>query len=123
SDIRVKKDVRPFTDGLEVIKKLNPISYKLNGKAGLPKDKEGISIIANDVQDIVPYCISKYKAKLEQSDTKETELYDFNSGALTFVLINAVKEQQNEIASITLAMTKQEKEIEELKAEIKKLKN
>lgn len=110
SDIRVKKDIAPFTDGLNVVTHLNPVSYRLNGKAGLPQDKAGISIIANEVRDIVPYCISTYKAKLEPTDIEETELYDFNSGSLTFVLINAIKEQQAQIASLRL-------EVQQLKAQ------
>lgn len=75
----------------------------------MPKDEEGIGIIANYAKGTVPCCISTYKAKLEPTDTEETQLYDFDSGPLTFVLINAVKEQQGEI--------------EALKAEIRRLKD
>ena len=97
SDIRVKEDIEPFTDGLNVIDQLNPITYKLNGKAGFTKGQAGISIIANDVKDIIPYSVSTYKAKLEPTDAEETELYDFNSSPLTFVTINAIKELNNKI--------------------------
>jgi len=100
SDIKVKEDIKPFTDGLNVINQLNPITYKLNGKAGLPKDQTGISIIANDVKDIIPYAVSTYKAKLEPTDVLETELYDFDSSPLTFVTINAIKELNNKIESL-----------------------
>jgi len=108
SDRRVKKDIEPFTDGLEVIRHINPIRYKLNGKAGLPEGAEGISVVAQEAKDVIPYAISTYKAKLEPLDTQETDIYNFNSSPLTFVLINAVKEQQ--------------KEIETLKSEVLKLK-
>ncbi len=97
SDERLKKDIEPFTDGLNVITKINPVSYKLNGKAGTPENAEGISIIAQDIQEIAPYTVSSYMAKLEETDTIDTELYDFDSSSLTFVLINAVKEQQEQI--------------------------
>ena len=98
SDRRLKKDIIPFTDGLGVITKINPVRYRLNGKAGTPKDTEGISVIAQDIKDIAPYTVSTYKAKLEIEDEEETELYNFDSSPLTFVMINAIKQlkQENE---------------------------
>ena len=108
SDARVKTDIRPFTDGLGVVKQINPVWYKYNGKAGFKKDgKDQIGIIAQEIKDVAPYTISTYKTKLDPGDAEETELLQFNAHALTFALINAVKEQQ--------------KEIEELKKEITEL--
>ncbi len=100
SDIRVKKNIRPFTDGFGVIEKINPVSYKLNGKAGLPPDQPGIGVVAQDIKDVAPYTIKTWKAKLEPTDSEETELYDFDANALTYVLINAVKEQQKQIEDL-----------------------
>jgi hypothetical protein len=109
SDIRIKKDISPFTDGLNVIDKINPVNYRLNGKAGLPMDAPGIGVIAQEVKDIIPYTIKTWKAKLNPTDKEETVLYDFDASPMTFVLINAVKEQQ--------------KQIEELAGEIRELKD
>jgi hypothetical protein len=92
SDKRLKEDVKPFIDGLDTILGINPVSYRLNGKAGRPKGAEGIGVIAQDVIDVAPYTISTFEAKLNPGDSEETELYSFDSSALTFVLINAVKE-------------------------------
>jgi len=92
SDARLKRNIVPFTDGLATIAQINPVSYELNGLAGTPEGTKGISIIAQDVKDIIPYTISTYQAKLHPDDAATTDLYDFNSSALTFVLINAVKE-------------------------------
>jgi hypothetical protein len=92
SDARLKENIRPFTDGLAVVRQINPVSYRLNGKAGLPKGEPGISVIAQEVRDLLPYTITTFKAKLEAGDAEPAELLAFNSSALTFVLINAVKE-------------------------------
>ena len=62
----------------------------------MPKGEKGISIIAQDVKDIIPYTIKTFKAKLNPEDDQETELYNFDSSPLTFVLINAVKELKAE---------------------------
>ncbi len=100
SDIRVKKNIKPFTDGLGVVERINPVSYKLNGKAGLPLDKSGIGVVAQDIKGVAPYTIKTWKAKLEPADSEETELYDFDSNALTYVLINAVQEQQKQLEDL-----------------------
>jgi len=92
SDLRLKKNIRPFADGLEVIEKINPVRYQYNGLAGLPNDMEGIGVVAQDAQKAAPYTVGTFKAKLNTRDAEETELYDFNGSALTFVMINAIKE-------------------------------
>ncbi|MEK7545874.1 MAG: tail fiber domain-containing protein [Patescibacteria group bacterium] len=92
SDRRLKDDIQDFTDGLDKIRQLRPVSYRLNGKAGTPKGEEGISLIAQEALPIVPYTIHTFDAKLDPGDIEKTELYDFDSSALTFVLINAAKE-------------------------------
>lgn len=92
SDSRLKENIYSFNDGLSVLRQINPVSYTLNGKAGLPYGAKGIGILAQDVKDIIPYTIDTFKAKLNPDDPKETELFSFNSSALTFVTINALKE-------------------------------
>jgi uncharacterized delta-60 repeat protein len=106
SDERLKSDVAKFDDGLNVIRQINPVSYMLNGQGGMPMGERGIGIIAQDMRDIAPYTISTFKAKLNPTDAVETELYSFDSSALTFVLINAVKEQQDEIDDIRYEINK-----------------
>lgn len=96
SDARVKENISPFTDGLDLLMKIRPINYTYNGLAGLPRDT-GIGIIAQDIQKIAPYTISTYKRKLNPDDVEETELLGFESHAFTFILINAVQELANRV--------------------------
>ena len=106
SDIRIKENINPYTKGLETILKINPVTYDYNGKAGFEKIKNNIGIIAQDVLDILPESISTYKVKLDDNDNEESELYNFNSHALTYVLINAIQEQQATITSLQDRLTK-----------------
>ena len=76
---------------------INPVNYDYNGKAGFSAIKNNIGVIAQDVLEILPESISTYKAKLEENDAEDTELYNFNSHALTYILINAIKELKAEI--------------------------
>ncbi len=97
SDARIKTDIRPFSDGLSVIDNIDPVWYQYNGKGGFAADgKEYIGVLAQDIERVAPYTVGTYKAKLNANDTNETELLNFNSHALTFVLINSVKELKKE---------------------------
>jgi hypothetical protein len=97
SDSRVKTDVMPYNKGLDEILAINPVEYKYNGKAGFDPEQGGIGIIAQEIKDILPETVNTYMAKLNEKDKKDTELFNFNSHAITFVLINAIKELKAEI--------------------------
>ena len=97
SDERVKKDITNYTKGLTEILAIQPVNYKYNGKAGLPKEKQQVGVIAQDVQAVFPNAVVTYKALFNEDDIEETELLAFNPSELTFTLINAVKELKAEI--------------------------
>ncbi len=115
---------------------INPISYKYNGKGGIGRNKfkskdpqtdqeteteivdtellskTNVGVIAQDIQTVVPETVSSHKGKLNEEDTVETDILDFNSHALTFILINAVKELNARIDSLN-------QEIADLKTKVK----
>jgi hypothetical protein len=97
SDARVKENIEAYSKGLEDILLINPVTYDYNGKGGMPKSTGYIGIIAQEIKDIFPETITTYKSRLEETDTEDTELYRFESSALTYALINAVKELKAEI--------------------------
>lgn len=72
-------------------------------------------MVAQEAREAIPYAISTYKARLEPSDSQETDVYNFNSSPLTFVLINAVKEAAARIEA-------QQAEIDVLANELRELK-
>jgi hypothetical protein len=115
--VRLKKDISPFTDGLDVIMKINPVRYRYNGLANMPVDKEGIGIIAQEIQKVAPYTVGTFKTKLNKDDASETELFDFNSHALTFVTINAIKELNEQNHELKKQVEEQQAEIASLKTE------
>ena len=77
-----KTDVEPFSGGLEVIKRLKPISFKW--KADGTND---IGLNAEDVAEFAPLLVSR-------NDKGEVE--DVKEGSLNLLLINAVEEQQKQ---------------------------
>jgi len=101
SDERVKTNINAYIKGLETILAINPITYDYNGKAGFdPTTTGNIGIIAQDVINTIPESINTYHALLNEDDEEKTELYNFDSHALTFILINAVKELKTEIDNL-----------------------
>ncbi len=106
SDKRLKQNIKDFKDGLDIIQKIEPVTFQYNGRAGLPTEKEYVGIIAQDIQQIAPYMVGAFEYK--EGETKKDYL-SFDPSALDFILINAIKEQQ--------AL------IDELKQEIQSLRN
>ena len=93
SDARIKNVLGDYEKGLDEICQLRPIRYTYNNKAGFPESLgEQVSIIAQDAKIPFPECVGTFSAKLEETDTEETELYNWNGHAVTFALINSVKE-------------------------------
>ncbi len=92
SDGRLKTDVAGFTDGLVQLKKLKPVNYRYNGKAGTNSRDAFVGLIAQDVLPVLPYMVGRFLGRLEESDQQDTELLSLDPSALTYVLVNAIKE-------------------------------
>lgn len=92
SDRRLKKDISDYTDGLEMLRKIHPVWFRYNGEAGAKTDKKFVGIIAQEMQEIAPYTIGNFT--YQDSLGNKTEYLDYDAGAVTYILVNAVKEQQ-----------------------------
>ncbi len=103
SDRNLKKDIKDYTTGLDLIMQVKPVRYRYNGKLGLPTDKEFVGVIAQDIQKFAPQMI------IERYDSTIGTYLNFNGSELLFALINSAKQlkQQND----------------ELKSEIEEIKN
>jgi hypothetical protein len=101
SDIRLKKDVSQFTDGLNVISKINPIWFRYNGKGGTkPGEKLQVGIVAQELKEIAPYTIGTFKAKYDETSPGEETFYNFDYNAIGYALINAVKELDTKVKEL-----------------------
>lgn len=97
SDARLKNVTGEYTKGLAAVCALRPITYTYNGNAGFVVDgKENVSIIAQEAVETFPECVGTFEAKLNADDAETTELYNWNGHALTFALVNAIKELKAE---------------------------
>ncbi len=94
SDERVKTITGEFTDGLNVIKQIRPVTFNYNEKAPYQTNNEQVGIVAQELEKIAPYMVNK-KVYENFSDLREV-----NNQAYVFLLINAVKEQQVRIEAL-----------------------
>jgi hypothetical protein len=121
SDRRVKTNIQPFTDGLDLLMKLHPVSYKFNEKSGYTDlNKTFIGFIAQDVEEIAPYMVSTYDDTEGPSGLKDKRQFD--ESALSKIMLNAIQEQQRMIEELKRMNENQQKSIEKLSQEIDQLK-
>ncbi len=85
SDARLKQNVNPYTDGLEQLKKINPVSYNYNALSGYDTKPQYVGVLAQELKDVAPYMVSNFK-----KDDKD--YYQVDNSAMTYMLVNAVKE-------------------------------
>lgn len=107
SDQALQKDIEPYRDGLEQIMQIDPVKFKYNGMAGI-KDTESefVGISAQEMQKIAPYTVQEVLIDVRENESVKGEensnsrsisnesYLEFDPNALTYMLINAVKEQQ-----------------------------
>jgi hypothetical protein len=95
SDRRLKKDITAFKDGLEVLQKIEPVWFTYTGEAGMPANEKAVGIIAQEMQKIAPYTVSTFTYQNASGEKKE--YLDYDGNAVTYILINSIKQQQQQI--------------------------
>lgn len=85
SDASQKKDVKILKDPISVVSKLRGVSFKWKDN-----DEKSIGLIAQEVEKIIPEAVS----------TNEDGIKSLNYGSLVGLLIEAIKEQQIQIARL-----------------------
>jgi hypothetical protein len=91
SDARLKKDVYKYEDGLEELLNINPMWFTYTGEADMPQET-GVGVLAQDLQQVAPYMIGTWNHT--DDNGKTTPYLSVDNGPMTYMLINAVKEQQ-----------------------------
>jgi hypothetical protein len=106
SDSRLKQNINPYTQGLQQLLQINPVTYQYNEKSGFDTKPEYVGIIAQDLQKIAPYMVSTVKRK-------DAEYLSVDNGAMTYMLINAVKELKEQVDKQNEIIIKLQQQIKE----------
>ena len=92
SDVRLKDNITAFNKGLDVLTQINPKTWVYNGKGNTTAGTKGLGVIADEVLSILPESVKTYKAKLNSSDSNDSDIKNFDATEITWLLVNAVKE-------------------------------
>jgi hypothetical protein len=92
SDQRLKRIRGPFTSGLQAVMRLQPIryEYKPDNALGITSDGEHVGFAAQAVQQVIPEAVT----------TGANGYLMVNSDPIIWTMLNAIKEQQKEIVEL-----------------------
>jgi len=101
SDIRLKKNLRPYAEGVQTVLSISPISFEWNGLGGqLADGRENVSVIANHLQQVIPEAVFPVKGKLHPEDQEETDILNFDVVPVVMADVNAIKQQAKTLESL-----------------------
>lgn len=100
SDERLKTNIERFDDGLDVVRRLRPVSFRYNGLEGLVSEDLQIGMIAQEVEQIAPAMIST------RSGTDVDDVKVMSTQALPYMLINAIQELEQRIVVLETELEK-----------------
>lgn len=112
SDRRLKTNIRPYESGLADLLKIKPVWYTYTGEANMPKETF-VGVIAQELQPIAPYMVKEWTYKNNETDNG-TNYLGVENGAMVYMLINAVKEQQAQIEVLKQELKEQKQQVEKL---------
>jgi hypothetical protein len=103
SDARLKEDVRDLEAGLAQLRRVRPVRFRYNGRAGTIAGQESVGVIGQELEKIFPEMIRRIPARVDgEPDTDDLRIYD--GSALIFVLVNAVKELAEKVEQLEQAL-------------------
>lgn len=82
--------MQPYTEGLNEVMQKNPVPYQYIANTGHNVSVEHVGVIAQDLQKISPAMVHEYE--MEMLDGTKGDYLSVDPSALTYMLINAVKE-------------------------------
>jgi hypothetical protein len=115
SDARLKQDVNEYKDGLKEVLAIRPVTYRYNVQSGHDTEKEYVGVIAQELKEVAPYMVGSFQ--------KNEQVYlDVDNSAMTYMLINAVKEVNTKVEAVSTEGMVSREEFVALKAENEDLK-
>lgn len=109
SDRRLKQDITDFESGLETVIQIRPVRYRYNEHSGYDTQQSHVGVIAQEYQKAVPDAVSTF-------EHPKGEYLAVDTSSLTFILVNAIQEQQAQIEEL-------KKELEALQSKGDKVEN
>ena len=124
SDKNLKKRISPYSGGLPEVLKINPITFQYKRDT---TNKTHIGVIAQELEEILPFAVRTNRFdELDQHGNpsgKTSEYYSIQADAIQYLLVNAIKEQQEIIKSLQSANEEKDEQIEKILSQINEIKS
>ena len=102
SDSRVKTDINDLIDGLDIVKQLQPKTFKYNEKSEFyseeTKDEVRYGFIADEVKEVAPQYMQVGKGKIDGVEVDD--LKTLSTTKMIPMLVKAIQEQQEQIDAL-----------------------
>ena len=121
SDKRLKTDIKEYKDGLEQLLNINPVTFRYTKELLEDNEKEFVGVLAQEVSEVAPYMTAKTEIYDSNGEVKSNDYLSVDPNAFTYMLINAVQEQQDIIADQSNEIDDLKKDMQELKEYVKGL--
>lgn len=107
SDQRLKTDIQPLENSLDILKEIKFYDYEYNGLAQSPANgKRYYGVMAQEMARVMPNTVSNYSQKLNPTDSKPSNLLMFDPNDLFYTGLNAIKELAAKTEALEDAQTK-----------------
>lgn len=98
SDVRTKKEIIDFEDGLDKLLNLRTVRFKYNGLGNtIDNDVEQVGMIGQEVEAVFPYMVRKSPDTNKRDADPEDTLMWLDTSPLIFIVVNAIREIDNKI--------------------------
>ena len=102
SDSRVKTDINDLIDGLDIVKQLQPKTFKYNEKSEFyseeTKDEVRYGFVADEVQEVAPQYMQVGKGRIDGVEVDD--LKTLSTTKMIPMLVKAIQEQQEQIDAL-----------------------
>jgi hypothetical protein len=92
SDRRLKENITNLDGGLSVINGLRPVAFEYNGLGSYTAGRRGVSIIAQELAEILPDAVFPIKSKLRPEDEEPSDILAWDPIQIVCHLVLAVKQ-------------------------------
>ena len=111
SDFRLKKNIHDYKDGLNELMNIRPVFFKYNELSGYNTETVHIGIIAQELNKIAPYMIGSF-------EKEGKEYLKVDPSAMIYMMVNAIKEQQNEIVDLKKQLDNKDSAFQQLNEKV-----
>jgi hypothetical protein len=100
SDLRLKQNVVDLTGGLSIINALRPVAFEYNGARGFTAGRRSASIIAQELQQVLPDSVYSYRGKLRPDDEEDTDILCWEPNQILVHVVLAVKQLDERLKAL-----------------------